>query len=463
MEESGFTQLDLAPQILEALESLEYKNPSPIQEKAIPTILEGRDLFACAQTGTGKTAAYLLPILDALSRDPDRVRPMQFKALILVPTRELAEQVSQSIEKYAKHLNISSRKVYGGVSAKPQIRALEKGVDILVATPGRLIDLFNQGKFNFAGVKHYILDEADRMLDMGFLPDIKRITYKLPRDHRQSLLFSATLSKEIRELASFIVDDPAWIEISPKSPVVDKIDQSVCFLDRDKKYELLKMVLEDQLGKDGNNLALVFAKTKRTASNLAKKLNKEGFTANAIHGDKTQAHRQRALESFRARQTRVLVATDIAARGIDVSDMSLVINYEMPIESENYVHRIGRTARANMDGKAISFCAQDELYLLQCVEKYIKREIDIDFDNNPFHNEKIFHSKQKKQSRPKNLRGGGGPAPKHRGGKKDFGEKRDSRGNYKRGSRKGKEGKDAGRARKGKNFGRKPRGDSKEG
>jgi len=423
MDNQKFDTLNLSANILKSVEASGYVKATPIQQQAIPLILDNADLFACAQTGTGKTAAFVLPIMSLLETQ-ERPNPTEFSALILVPTRELAEQVGANVERYGKFTKLTKKEVYGGVSKVPQVKALANGVDILIATPGRLLDLFTQKKLSFKGLKYLVLDEADRMLDMGFMPDIRRICKQLPRD-RQSMLFSATLSKEVEELASGIVRNPQKIMVSPDKPTVEKIAQKICFVDSDKKFDLLVHLLGEHLAKDDKNLALIFCRTKHNTSRLAKRLTSNSIETDCIHGDKAQAARQRALERFKRRSVRVLTATDVAARGIDVKAMSLVINFDLPKESETYVHRIGRTARAEQSGEAISFCGGDELQSLRGIEKLIKKEIEVSYDN-PYHNEKIY---QKKIGRKNALRMN---QEKVDSKKNAFGEKRDSKGNFKK-------------------------------
>ena len=378
----NFDSLMLSDSLLKAVKSAGYTTPSPIQARAIPEILAGRDIFGCAQTGTGKTAAFALPIMQMLESRGSYPKPLRFRALILTPTRELAEQIDDNIAIYGKYLHLSHCKIYGGVSQNPQIKALSIGVDILVATPGRLLDLWKQKKLEFGGVEFLVLDEADRMLDMGFIPDIRKIVAQLPKN-RQSLLFSATLSDEIRELAASIVTNPESITVSPESPTVEKIDQSVAYLESQSKTELLADILKKRQAADPDSLALVFCRTKHGANKLAKKLNARGLTAAAIHGNKSQSARKTALENFRTRKLRTLVATDIAARGIDVKDMSLVVNFDLPEEPETYVHRIGRTARAEASGQAVSFCTPDDVALLSQIRRYIKKDIPV-YSENPY-------------------------------------------------------------------------------
>lgn len=427
-QKTTFESLNLSEPILRAVRAAGYETPSPIQALAVPKILEGRDVFGCAQTGTGKTAAFALPIMQMLEEGGAYPKPGRFRALILTPTRELAEQIDDNIAFYGRHLHLSHCKVYGGVSQNPQIRALAEGVDILVATPGRLLDLWRQKKLEFGGVEYLVLDEADRMLDMGFIPDIRRIVAQLP-ERRQSLLFSATLSGEVRELASSIVKNPANISVSPDSPTVEKIDQSVAFVEQQGKAELLADILKRRSAEDPRSLALVFCRTKHGANKLSKKLNSRGIGAAAIHGNKSQSARRTALESFKARKIGVLVATDIAARGIDVKDMSLVVNFDLPEEPETYVHRIGRTARAEASGMAVSFCTPDDGGLLSQILRYIKRDIP-EFLENPCRAEppKLPHSGNSRGSGAR--RGGvsraGGRSG--RGGRREGGNSRPTKG-----------------------------------
>lgn len=426
MKKITFEQLALAPELLEAVKNAGYETPSPIQAQAIPEILAGRDIFGCAQTGTGKTAAFVLPIMQRLSASPNFVGNGEFRALIMVPTRELAEQVATMVGLYGKFLNLVHCKVYGGVSQKPQVKMLSEGVDILIATPGRLMDLYNQRKLKFSAVKYLVLDEADRMLDMGFIRDIKKICSLLPKD-RQSLLFSATLDKHVEELAASIVNDPKRISIQSDSPMADKIEQKLYFATKDKKYELLQEILKDRLQKDPDALTLVFCRTKHGANKLAKNLTRDGLNADAIHGNKTQAARQNSLNKFKGREISILAATDIAARGIDVKDMSLVVNYDMPEDPETYVHRIGRTARAEASGEAVSFSSPEEMGLTRAVERFIKRKIPQANENpNPKSRDEDFDNPRR--SGRGAMRSNGGGMRADRGGRGNFG-----RDNFRRG------------------------------
>ena len=365
-----FQDLPLQPAILKAVAEAGYTSPSPIQAGAIPPVLAGRDLLGCAQTGTGKTAAFALPILQNLSAQTPQ-RPC-IRALILTPTRELALQIGDSFSAYGKHLKLRHTVIFGGVGQQPQVEALRRGVDILIACPGRLNDLIGQRLIDLSDIEIFVLDEADRMLDMGFIHDVKKVIAKLPR-RRQTLLFSATMPKEIEELADSLLHDPAVVKVDPVSSTVDRIDQKLYFVEKKQKIELLAYLLQDKSIVN----ALVFSRTKHGADRIARLLNKAGITAAAIHGNKSQTARVNALEGFKAGKTRVLVATDIAARGIDISELSHVFNYDLPEVPETYVHRIGRTARAGADGVAISFCSTEEREYLAGIEKLNRKKIPV--------------------------------------------------------------------------------------
>ena len=365
-----FQDLPLQPAILKAVAEAGYTSPSPIQAGAIPPVLAGRDLLGCAQTGTGKTAAFALPILQNLSAQTPQ-RPC-IRALILTPTRERALQIGDSFSAYGKHLKLRHTVIFGGVGQQPQVEALRRGVDILIACPGRLNDLIGQRLIDLSGIEIFVLDEADRMLDMGFVHDVKKVIAKLPR-RRQTLLFSATMPKEIEELADSLLHDPAVVKVDPVSSTVDRIDQKLYFVEKKQKIELLAYLLQDKSIVN----ALVFSRTKHGADRIARLLNKAGITAAAIHGNKSQTARVNALEGFKAGKTRVLVATDIAARGIDISELSHVFNYDLPEVPETYVHRIGRTARAGADGVAISFCSTEEREYLAGIEKLNRKKIPV--------------------------------------------------------------------------------------
>jgi ATP-dependent RNA helicase RhlE len=367
-----FSDLALGEPLQRALAEKNYTEPSPIQAQSIPYLLQGRDMIGIAQTGTGKTAAFALPILQHLSTNPKPLSPKRPRALILAPTRELAVQIGESFAAYGRFLKFTYLTVFGGVNISPQIRALARGVDVLIATPGRLADLERQRCVSFDGVEIFVLDEADRMLDLGFVHEIKRIIAKLP-PRRQSLLFSATMPPAIQELASSIVRNPARVEVTPAATTVERIEQQVCFVDQGQKRKALTHFINAH----PEGLVLVFVRMKHMANRLCDALGADGIKADAIHGNKSQGARQRALENFRSGRTRVLVATDIAARGIDVKGISLVIQHDLPEEPESYVHRIGRTARAGKDGKAIAFCDRGERNLLRGIERIIRQTIPV--------------------------------------------------------------------------------------
>jgi len=368
-----FASLGLAAPLLQALETLGYKTPTPIQEKAIPAVLAGRDLMAAAQTGTGKTAGFALPILQRLSEAEDKVASNSIRALVLVPTRELAEQVHASFRQYGEHLPVSTYAAYGGVSINPQMMRLRRGVDVLVATPGRLLDLFRQNALKFKQVQTLVLDEADRMLDLGFAQELSTVFAALPKQ-RQTLLFSATFSDEIRSLAKGRLRDPLSIEVSPRNSTVKAVKQWVVPVDKKRKPELFLRMLKDR--KWGQ--VLVFVKTKKGADELVATLLAKKIPADAIHGDKPQASRQRALDSFKAGEVQILVATDVAARGLDIDDLPQVVNFDLPIVAEDYIHRIGRTGRAGASGEAISLVCADEAPLLAAIETLTKQTLSRD-------------------------------------------------------------------------------------
>lgn len=367
-----FAELNLIPPVQRALAQENYETPTPIQAQTIPAALGGRDILGCAQTGTGKTAAFALPILNQLGLSNRKATPNQPLVLVLAPTRELAIQIGDSFTTYGRHLQLRHALVYGGVSQQNQVRTLNRGAHILVATPGRLLDLMNQGHIKLDQLGVFVLDEADRMLDMGFLPDLKRIISKLPAQ-RQSLFFSATLAPNITQLAQHLLRDPVSVNVTPKTTSLERIEQQVVFVERSGK----KPLLQHLLGTPAVESVLVFTKTKRTANTLAEQLLKCGFKATAIHGNKSQNARQRALEAFRKRQVQVLVATDVAARGIDIDGISHVINFDLPMEPENYVHRIGRTGRAGAAGIALTFCCAGERRELREIEKLIGQKIPV--------------------------------------------------------------------------------------
>ena len=366
----SFSDLALGEAIQRALVARGYSNPTPIQAQAIPHLLACRDLLGVAQTGTGKTAAFALPILELLSRERIRPAARTARVLVLTPTRELAIQIADSFRAYGKELPLRHAVVFGGVGHKPQIDALARGVDILVATPGRLIDLMNQGCVSFERLACFVLDEADRMLDMGFLPDVKRVIKALPAG-RQTLLFSATMPNDIAKLAGSILKDPVRVEVTPVASTVERIEQRVLFVDTAQKRNALVQFLGDR----SVTKVLVFTRTKHGANRVAEQLGKSGIHAEAIHGNKSQSARQKALEGFRAGRVRVLVATDIAARGIDVEGISHVVNFDLPDVPETYVHRIGRTARAGADGISLAFCDRAERTLLRDIEKLTRQRL----------------------------------------------------------------------------------------
>ncbi|MFV0585081.1 MAG: DEAD/DEAH box helicase [Parabacteroides gordonii] len=367
-----FEQLELIEPIQKALQQEGYTIPTPIQAEAIPIVLDGYDLLGCAQTGTGKTAAFSIPIIQNLYNERQNGKVRGIKALILTPTRELAIQIGESFTAYGKYAGVKHTVIFGGVGQKPQTDALQRGVDVLIATPGRLLDLINQGFISLKYLDYFVLDEADRMLDMGFIHDIKRILPLLPKK-RQSLFFSATMPPEIERLAGTILHDPQKVEVTPASSTVEKIDQSVYFVEKAEKVSLLTHLLKDS----SLESVLVFTRTKHGADKVARVLAKANIGAEAIHGNKSQTARQRALTNFKDHTTRVLIATDIAARGIDVDHLSHVINYELPNVPETYVHRIGRTGRAGRSGVAYSFCDAEEVPYLKDIQKLIGKQIPV--------------------------------------------------------------------------------------
>ena len=378
-----FSQLEIIDPILKALDEQGYTNPTPIQEQAIPVLLKGRDLLGCAQTGTGKTAAFAIPILQHLFLNRQSKKGnRKIKALIVTPTRELAIQINNSFKAYGKHTGLRSSVVFGGVKQHQQVNELRQGVDILVATPGRLLDLMQQGIISLANIQISVLDEADHMLDMGFVHDIKRIIAALP-SRRQSLFFSATMPNEIVSLSRKILGDPEKITINPEKATADRVEQSLYYVIKKAKARLLIHLLN----KGNYESVLVFSRTKYGSDKIVKILNKADYKAEAIHGNKSQSARQRALKNFKEGTTKVLVATDIAARGIDISELSLVVNYDLPSVAETYVHRIGRTGRASASGIAISFCQADERQYLKEIQKLIGQKIKVVAEH-PFVDEK---------------------------------------------------------------------------
>lgn len=400
--------MELFGPLQKALTHQNYKEPTPIQAQTIPPAIAGQDILGCAQTGTGKTAAFALPILHYLGTEKPRASANRPTALVLAPTRELAIQISDSFRIYGKHLKFRQALVYGGVSQGSQVNSLRRGVDVLIATPGRLIDLMDQGHIDLRDVEVFVLDEADRMLDMGFLPALKKIMARLPRE-RQSMFFSATMAPKIRELASQLLFNPFAVNVTPKTPSVKRIKQSVRIVDRQNKVDsLLKVLSAKEVDR-----AIVFSRTKHGANGLTKKLERAGVRAVAIHGNKSQNARQRALDAFRQKKVTVLVATDVAARGIDIDGITHVINYDMPVEAESYVHRIGRTGRAGADGIAISFCTGDERGELRAIEQLIGETLFIENPEVGFRSTEPAKKRPSGQGRPNR----GGQGRPNRGGR----------------------------------------------
>lgn len=412
-----FTDLALIEPLQKAVSESGYTTPTPIQIQSIPHLLEGKDLLGCAQTGTGKTAAFALPILQRLYKNHRRPEPKYPRALILSPTRELAIQIHESFKTYGKHLRMKYSVIFGGVGQTPQTKELTAGVDVLIATPGRLLDLINQKYVNLGKLEVFVLDEADRMLDMGFLPDIKKVVQMLPKT-RQNLFFSATMPKDIQKLADSLLTDPVRVEVTPVSSTAELIKQSVMFVDKSKKRDLLRSLLADKAFKR----VIVFTRTKHGANRVVETLLKNQIPSEAIHGNKSQNARQRALENLREGRIRVLVATDIAARGIDIDNITHVINFELPHETESYVHRIGRTARAGAQGQAIAFCDAEEKSFLFEIQKLIGKTIPVITDH-PYHSEDVVKAQILSKGKAKAIiegrgekenRGGGGKLQKRR-------------------------------------------------
>ncbi len=419
-----FEQLELIEPLRRALAAQNYEKPTPIQAQAIPILLQGRDLIGCAQTGTGKTAAFSLPVLQFLANNPTN-GPTKIRALVLSPTRELAAQIAESFESYSTYLpNIRHMVMFGGVKENPQISSLKRGVDVLIATPGRLLDLQSRGFVDLKHVEFFVLDEADRMLDMGFVNDVKRILKVLP-SKRQNLLFSATMPPAVATLAATFITNPARIEVTPQATTVEAIDQRVMFVDKNNKGRLLV----ELLGSMEIDRTIVFTRTKHGANRLCQQLEKSGYTAVALHGNKSQNARNKALETFKSGETRVLVATDIASRGIDIDDVTHVFNFDLPNEPESYVHRIGRTGRAGRTGQAISFCEEEETAYLRDIEKTIGMNLPVHKDQ-PFHSSAALAAvsspkrppaPQRQQAPPRGSRGpaaAGGPANGNKGGQR---------------------------------------------
>ncbi|MCK9440615.1 MAG: DEAD/DEAH box helicase [Methanothrix sp.] len=368
----SFGNLNIIDPLCRALAKEGYTAPTPIQTLAIPHLLNGKDLMGIAQTGTGKTAAFVLPILQKISEERRPSVPGVPRALVIAPTRELAAQIDQSFATYGQFLRFRHTVIFGGVRQGPQVKMLSQGVDVLVATPGRLLDLMNQGYIMLKGVDFFVLDEIDRMLDMGFIKDMRRIVSALPQKH-QSLFFSATMSRETGEFAEKLLTNPVRIEATPQASTLECIKQSVFFVDQNNKYPLLEGLIRDE----EMERVLIFSRTKHRADKIAEALNKSRINADAIHGNKSQNQRTKAMHDFKSGHLRVLVATDIAARGIDVDDISHVINFDLPNEPESYVHRIGRTGRAGADGKAYSFCAADERNILRSIERLTRTKVEV--------------------------------------------------------------------------------------
>jgi ATP-dependent RNA helicase RhlE len=366
-----FKELNISEPILKALINKKYETPTPIQEQAIPAALNGQDLLGIAQTGTGKTAAFAIPIIQQLNQPQPNQQKREIKALILTPTRELAIQIDECFRDYANYTNLRHTVIFGGVGQQPQVEALKRGTDILIATPGRLLDLINQRYITLGHIRHFVLDEADRMLDMGFIHDIKRLLPMLPK-RKQTLFFSATMPPAIANLSKSILHNPVKVEVTPVSSVVNTIDQQLYFVEKPEKSNLLITILE----KEQDKSTLVFSRTKHGADRIARVLNKKGIGCEAIHGNKTQGARQRALTNFKSGKTRVIIATDIAARGIDIANLEMVINYDLPDVAETYVHRIGRTGRAGKSGTALSFCTQEEHVMLKDIQRLTGKKLN---------------------------------------------------------------------------------------
>lgn len=406
MHSIKFSELNLIEPLQRAVIETGYETPTPIQQQAIPPLLEGRDLLGVAQTGTGKTAAFALPILQRLAEANRRAERKHVRTLVLTPTRELAIQIYDSFQTYGKHLKLSYTVVFGGVGQGPQVKALSQGIDVLIATPGRLLDLIEQRHLSLAKLEVFVLDEADRMLDMGFINDIRKIIKMLP-SQRHNLFFSATMPPDIQKLSETILVKPVKVEVTPVSSTAEKIQQTLMFVDKAAKRDLLRHVLKD------NKLrrVIVFTRTKHGANRVSETLEKNQIPSEAIHGNKSQNARQRALENFRNGKIRVLVATDIAARGIDIDGITHVINFEIPNIAESYVHRIGRTARAGAEGCAISFCDAEEKSFIRDIEKLIGKPIPID-KAHPYHSEAVANGRTMSPGKAKAMiegagRGGG--------------------------------------------------------
>jgi ATP-dependent RNA helicase RhlE len=398
----SFAGLALCRPLKRALKELGYEHPTPIQTQAIPYLLEDRDLLGVAQTGTGKTAAFALPLLNRMSNNPKPLAPKRPRALVLTPTRELAAQIEKSFEAYGRYVDVTSCVIFGGVSQVPQVRALRKGVDVVVATPGRLLDLISQREIDLRRIEFFVLDEADRMLDMGFVRDVQKVLEILP-PRRQSLLFSATMPDDIVKLARSFLHDPVRVEVTPPATTVERIDQLLYYVEKGNKRHLLSHILKDHSIKQ----VLVFSRTKHGADRIVKHLRGDVASAAAIHGNKSQGQRERALQGFREGTTRVLVATDIAARGIDVPGITHVINFDLPNIPDSYVHRIGRTARAGRDGVAMSFCDVDEREYLKDIEKLTRQRLEV-VEDHPYVSDIPLGTRSTKAASTRGRGGGGG-------------------------------------------------------
>lgn len=391
-----FDKLNLHPTINKAIKLKGYKVPTPIQAESIPKVLQGKDFLGIAQTGSGKTAAFSLPMINHLASKPKNLVSKAPRCLILTPTRELASQIELNIKNYSEGLDLKTKVIFGGVGATLQIKALRSGLDIVVATPGRLVDLMGSKDIKLDQIEMFVLDEADRMLDMGFINDVKKVIAKLPKS-KQTLLFSATMPKDIEALASGLLRDYKKVEVTPESTVVETITQTMNYLKKENKVKLLTKIIEEE----DITSSLVFTRTKHGADRVVRLLEKSNIKAAAIHGNKSQNNRERALTKFRNGEIKILVATDIAARGIDVSHISHVINFNLPEDPKSYVHRIGRTARAGRKGYAISFCDEQEMNHVRTIEKHIRKKITVDLDQ-PYHEELTFSPRPERgQSRKK--------------------------------------------------------------
>ncbi|MAO56962.1 MAG: DEAD/DEAH box helicase [Rhodospirillaceae bacterium] len=440
---TDFAGLELAQPILRALSDEGYTTPTPIQGKTIPPLLDGRDVMGVAQTGTGKTASFALPILQGFATHSRKARPNRPFVLILAPTRELATQISDSLKTYGRHLHLRVQTIFGGTSMRPQIGAMARGAHIVVATPGRLLDLMTQNHIRLDGVETFVLDEADRMLDMGFIHDVRKIAQAVPKE-RQTVLFSATMPKTVEGLAADLLTDPVRLEVAPAATTAERIEQRVLFVAKGDKRALLGDLMNDER----IERVLVFTRTKHGADRVARHLNQNGVKSDAIHGNKAQNARQRALKGFRDGQIRALVATDIAARGIDVDGVTHVINFDLPNEPESYVHRIGRTARAGADGIAISFCAHDERGNLRDIERCIRQPVPV-FEEHPYHAADVADAPA--NDTPKGGRGGnrGGGRNRGRGGQRQSAAKGNNGGGGNGGAKRGNGGRNRRRSQGG--------------